>query len=105
MDSEWRRNWEQALKETEVEKPELIAEGLKMRAAAEEPTLSGSLRRAVHKSSLSLPEIIERLETSPDEFSDFLTGDHSLPSDALDRLAAILGYELVPVGTEAESQR
>jgi hypothetical protein len=104
MDAEWRRRWEQALKETEAEKPELIAEGLKMRAAAEEPTLSGSLRRAVHKSSLTLPEIVERLKTTPDELGDFLAGDRALPSDTLDRLAAILGYELVPVETAAETE-
>ena len=96
-----RKHWEQAVRETDAEKDELIQLSLKMRKAAEEPTLSGRLRKAAPKSPLTFDEIVERLGISWEEYSDFLAGDHPLPSDVLDRLAELLGYELVAARSES----
>lgn len=104
MDDAWRQRWETALRETEEERPELVERGAKLRAAADEPTLSGRLRRAVHGSTLPLPAILEQLDASPEEFSAFLAGERSLSSATMDRLAMILGYELVPTGTASQTE-
>ena len=62
--------------------------------ARDEPTLSGELRRAVHCSDLSLGEIAVRSGITPIVLDDFLTGERTLRSDVLDRLAGALGYGL-----------
>jgi transcriptional regulator with XRE-family HTH domain len=62
--------------------------------ARQESTLSGELRRAVHKSDLSLAEIATRVGISPIMLDDFLTGERTLRSDVIDRLTIVLGYEL-----------
>jgi transcriptional regulator with XRE-family HTH domain len=54
------------------------------------------LRRAIHGSPLSLSTIAERAGISPLALDEFLTGERTLRSDVLDRLAAILGYVLQP---------
>jgi transcriptional regulator with XRE-family HTH domain len=66
--------------------------------ACEEATLSGELRRAVHSSPLSLPTIAQRAGISPLALEEFLTGERTLRSDVLDRLACVLGYVLQPKG-------
>jgi transcriptional regulator with XRE-family HTH domain len=65
--------------------------------AAKETTLSGELRRAVHASELSLSKIAANAGITAVMLDEFLTGERSLPSDVLDRLAQVLGYELKPV--------
>jgi transcriptional regulator with XRE-family HTH domain len=74
-----------------------LAESDRMRKEArEEATLSGELRRAVHRSSHSLTAIAQRTGISPVALDEFLTGERTLRSDVLDRLAGILGYVLQP---------
>ena len=91
-----RARWECARKEVESELPELIELGQRLERAAAEPTLSGQLRRAAHSSELSLTQIARKLQIAPATFSRFLAGEEPLPSDVLDRLTTLLGYELVP---------
>jgi hypothetical protein len=87
-----RRHREQIASEL----PDLAARDCMRKEAREEATLSGELRRAVHDSSLSLSTIAERAGISPLALDEFLTGERTLRSDVLDRLAGILGYVLQP---------
>lgn len=76
------------------ELPDLTERDRMRKEAREEATLSGELRRAVHASPLSLSTIAERASISPLVLDEFLTGERTLRSDVLDRLAGILGYVL-----------
>jgi hypothetical protein len=76
------------------ELPELAARDQMRKDAREETTLSGQLRRAVHESDLSLAEIAARAGITPIVLDDFLTGERTLRSDVMDRLAGVLGCAL-----------
>jgi transcriptional regulator with XRE-family HTH domain len=76
------------------ELPDLQRRDQMRKEAREEATLSGVLRRAVHASELSLAEIAARSGITPLLLDEFLTGERTLRSDVLDRLASALGYEL-----------
>jgi transcriptional regulator with XRE-family HTH domain len=78
------------------ELPDLAERDRMRKEASEEVTLSGELRRAVHGCPLSLSTIAERAGISPLALDEFLTGERTLRSDVLDRLACILGYLLQP---------
>jgi len=78
------------------ELPDLAERDRMRKEAREEATLSGELRRAVHGSPLSLAVVAERAGISPLALDEFLTGERTLRSDVLDRLAGILGYVLQP---------
>ncbi len=60
----------------------------------EEATLSGQLRRAVHTNDLSLSAIAHQARITPLLLDEFLTGERTLRSDVIDRLANVLGCEL-----------
>jgi hypothetical protein len=79
-----------------AELPDLANRDRMRKEASEEATLSGELRRAVHASPLSLSTIAERAGISPLALDEFLTGERTLRSDVLDRLAGVLGYVLQP---------
>jgi hypothetical protein len=76
------------------ELPELIARDQMRKEAGDEPTLSGELRRAIHSSPKSLTEIASDAKIPPLALDEFLTGERTLRSDVLDRLATTLGLEL-----------
>ena len=76
------------------ELPDLQARDQMRKDACEEDTLSGELRRAVHASEFSLAEIAARVGITPVLLDDFLTGERTLRSDVIDRLANVLGCEL-----------
>ncbi|MBI3467360.1 MAG: helix-turn-helix transcriptional regulator [Planctomycetes bacterium] len=76
------------------ELPDLQARDQMRKDARDEATLSGELRRAVHESELSLASIAARIGVTPILLDDFLTGERTLRSDVLDRLANVLGYPL-----------
>jgi hypothetical protein len=76
------------------ELPDLQARDQMRNEARNETTLSGELRRAIHASDLSLAEIAGRVGTTPLVLDEFLTGERTLRSDVIDRLAGVLGYEL-----------
>ena len=77
-----------------AELPDFEARDQMRKDAREEATLSGALRRAVHASELSLAELAARIGITPIMLDDFLTGERTLRSDVLDRLAGVLGYDL-----------
>ena len=80
------------------ELPDLARRDQMRKDAREEATLSGELRRAVHASNLPLSTIAKRAGITPLLLDDFLTGERTLRSDIMDRLARALGYELSSVG-------
>lgn len=84
-----------------AELPDMTARDQLRKEAREEGTLSGELRRAIHASPLSLLAIATKAGIPPILLDEFLTGERTLRSDTMDRLAGILGYDLAPVRTGA----
>jgi hypothetical protein len=52
---------------------------------------------------MSLSVIATQVRIDPILLDEFLTGERTLRSDVLDRLASILGYDLSPTHTGAQS--
>ena len=75
------------------ELPNLVAKHQRLRDAAEESTHSGALRRAIHSSKILLHDLANRAGSDMKSLDEFLTGERTLRSDVLDRLAKALGYE------------
>jgi transcriptional regulator with XRE-family HTH domain len=73
------------------ELPEMIARDQMRKEAREESTLSGELRRTIDACELSIATIAARVGVTPDTLDEFLTGERTLRSDVLDRLARVLG--------------
>jgi hypothetical protein len=74
------------------ELPDLAAKDRLRQEAQAEPTLSGELRRSIHRSPLSLTAIADASGIPPLQLDEFLTGERTLQSDVLDRLARALGF-------------
>jgi hypothetical protein len=77
-----------------AELPDLAAKDRMRKEAREETTLSGELRRAIHSSSIPLSAIAAKAGVPLLALDEFLTGERTLRSDVLDRLAAVLGCVL-----------
>ena len=97
MDETWRKRWEEDVRffKSERGRAEVEELGLKLAAAQREPTLSGQLRRAAHRDWRDPGEMVKELGISREEYSDWLAGEGTLTSDVMDRLAKLLGLELV----------
>lgn len=80
------------------ELPDLALRDRMRKEASEERTVSGELRRAIHASDLSLTAIAEAAGVTPLVLDEFLTGERTLRSDVLDRIAKVLGFELSRAG-------
>ena len=78
----------------EKELPELADRDDRMREAAEEDTLTGHLRRAIHQSRRPLRTIAREAGISTELLCDFLEGERTLRSDVLDRLAQAVGVTI-----------
>lgn len=59
-----------------------------------ERTFSAALRKAVNRSEMALAKLAVRAQVRMGDLAEFLTGDESLPSDAIDRLCNLLKFEL-----------
>ena|SRR5579872_7336815 len=81
------------------ELPELIKKNQLLHDAMRERTTSGALRRAIHASKVLLPDLADRAHTDMDTLDAFLTGERTLTSDVIDRLAKILKLRLEAVRT------
>ncbi len=77
-------------KQIAAEMPELTQRDQARKEARDEPTLSGELRRAIHSSPLSLRRLAENSGIPVLALDEFLTGERTLRSDVLDRLASSL---------------
>ena len=64
-----------AVRETEAELPELLEMGERLREAACENTLSGHLRRAIHRSRRRLEAIAESAGIAVEDLNLFLAGN------------------------------
>src|SRR5437870_7950933 len=74
------------------ELPDLALRDQMRKDAHDEPTLSGELRRAVHAQQRPLAAIAAQAGITPVLLDEFLTGERTLRSDVMDRLAAALGF-------------
>ena len=84
-----------AIRESIAEElPDLVARDQLRRTAREERSISGAVRDAIHRSELPLHTIAAKAGLSPVELDEFLTSERTLPSDALDRLAAAISFEV-----------
>jgi len=92
---------QQVREQIAAELPEMIARDQLRKEASEEATLSGELRRATHSSPLSLSAIASQARIDPILLDEFLTGERTLRSDVMDRLAGVLDYDLTPVRSGA----
>jgi len=78
------------------ELPDLMRRDQLRTDAAKEDTVSGALRRRIHRGGIPVTEIAERCGVELRELDEFLTGERTLPSDVIDRLVDILDCKLVP---------
>jgi hypothetical protein len=85
------KRWQAQIKE---ELPELSKRLRMANEAAEENSLSGALRRAIHASGFPLEYIAKHVGTTSSMLDEFLTGERTLRSDLMDRLALLLGCTL-----------
>ena len=74
-----------------AELPELRQQGQRLDEAASENSLSGHLRRAIHRSGQPLKKIAAEVGLEVFVLCDFLEGTRTLRSDVLDRLAQAVG--------------
>jgi hypothetical protein len=74
-----------------AELPELKQRGRRLDEAAVENSLSGHLRRAIHRSGRPLKKIASEVGLDVLLLCDFLEGTATLRSDVLDRLAQAVG--------------
>src|SRR5947209_18985390 len=74
-----------------AELPELKERGQRLEEAAAENSLSGHLRRAIHRSGRPLKKIAAEVGLDVSLLCDFLEGTATLRSDVLDRLAQAVG--------------
>ena len=84
---------------------ENIAAYRRMLVAEREPTLSGDLRRAINASNCRPAELAKTLGITALQLDAFRCGDETLPSDVIDRLAAMLGMTLVPTSSDEARSR
>jgi len=65
-------------------------------AAAREPGFSGDLRRAYGAARRMPDDVAREVGVDVEVLANFLAGDASLPSDAIEQLVAVLRLKLVP---------
>jgi hypothetical protein len=97
---EERERWLKARQEVEQELPELMEQHRILQEAAREQTLSGALRRALHRCGLQLPRVAKEAGLTEIQVHEFLLGERNLRSDVLDRLANAIGFEFPGTPTQ-----
>jgi len=75
----------------ERELDSLALQNERLHAAAAADTLCGHLRRAIHASRRSLAAIAHEAGLDIGALTEFLEGQHGLPSEVLDRVAHAAG--------------
>lgn len=78
----------------EKEKPRIKERVRLLDEAAGEQTWSGTLRRAIHVSGIDLDLLSQRTGIDIIQLDEFLTGERTLRSDAIDRIAISLGAKM-----------
>jgi hypothetical protein len=77
-----------------AELPEAVQRAERLREAAAENTVSGRVRHAVHQSRRPLDAVARDAGIPIELLCDWLAGDRTLRSDALDRIAQAVGAEM-----------
>ena len=77
------------------ELPDLALRDQMRKEASDEPTVSGTLRRAIHANPTPFADIAALAAMTPLMLDEFLTGERTLRSDVIDRLAKSLSLQLV----------
>ena len=77
-----------------AELPDVTQRADRLREAAAENTLSGQLRKAIHGSRRRLDAIAGDAGISVKSLCDWLSGDRTLRSDVLDRVAQAVGADI-----------
>jgi hypothetical protein len=77
-----------------AELPEATERAQRLSEAGAENTVSGSVRRAVHRSRRPLDAIARDAGIPADLLCDWLAGDRTLRSDVLDRVAQAVGADI-----------
>src|SRR5438309_89013 len=89
-----QRRLEKAREQAAKELPELIRRNQMRFDARKEKSFSGLLRRAIHWFPQAPIKIAERAKIEWADFADFLTGEKTLSSDAIDRLVKVVKLKL-----------
>jgi hypothetical protein len=89
-----KRHVKKVQQQIAAELPELIQRNQLAHDAMKENTFSGSLRRAIQSCRILLPDLAQRSVVDIRDISDFLCGEKTLPSDAIDRLVKELKLKL-----------
>ena len=97
LTAEEQARLEQAREQIKEELPLLIERQRMAKAAQEEDTFSGELRRRIHNSDILISEIARRCGIGLLELDEFLTGERTLPSNIINQLVEILGCKLVSI--------
>jgi hypothetical protein len=97
-----RRRIEEGRRLVADELPELIRRDQMQKDASKGDSLSAELRRAIHRSDLTLKEITQQCGITAITLDEFLTGEGTLASDVLDRLTKLLGLKLISVESREE---
>ena len=80
-----RRDWA-------AEDPDATAEQWeRLREAAAEPSISGSLRRAIHAGRRTVIQLAQDIGLDSQDLSEWMQGVRTLRSDVLDRMGIALG--------------
>lgn len=98
MTPEQRAEWRRVVELEQAAQPEETARWNRIAAAAREPGFSGDLRRALLNSGRKLNEFADAAEVPHATFLEWMGGEASVPSEAVDRLVEALGLRLSPVG-------
>jgi DNA-binding phage protein len=77
-----------------AEFPEAAERAERLREAAAENTVSGHVRGAVHRSQRPLDTIARDVGITAELLCDWLSGDRTLRSDVLDRVAQAVGANI-----------
>ena len=83
--------------EHDAEREDIALEMESFRIAAEEDSFSGHLRQAIHQGGKPLSLLCRQSRVEWDVLRQFLAAEAPLPTDALNRIAAVLKLDVVSV--------
>lgn len=92
---EQRDAYRRAVAEELASRDDNLLQVRQVEAAEREPTLSGTLRRAISASRRTPQDLSNELGIDTQQLHNFRAGLEPLPSDVIDRLLALLNLEVI----------
>jgi hypothetical protein len=92
---EQRDAYRRAVAEEMAARDDNLRQVRQIEAAEREPTLSGTLRRAISASRRTPQDLSTELGIDTQQLHDFRAGVEPLPSDVIDRLIVLLDLEVI----------